>query len=48
VEELVLGLLGSMKARNVRFSLLNIPDAAVCQGRAENKVGTLGQILPRG
>ena len=45
-EELVLGSLGSMEARDNRFSLLNIPDAAVCHERTENIVGTLGGLWP--
>ena len=35
-------------ARDVRFSLLDIPDAAVCHGRAENKEGTLWRTLVHG
>jgi hypothetical protein len=27
------------EARDIRFSFSNIPDTAVCHGRAENKVG---------
>jgi hypothetical protein len=34
-----------MMARDDRFSLSDISDTAVCHGRAENRVGTLGQTL---
>ena len=37
-EELALGSLGLTEARDNRFSVLDIPDAAGCHGRAENKV----------
>jgi hypothetical protein len=37
-----------MEAREIRFSLWNIPGIAVCCVRAENKVGTLGQTLTQG
>ena len=36
-EEPVLGSLGCMEARHDRFLLLEIPDAAVCHRRAENR-----------
>lgn len=45
MEEPVLGCLGYREARDNRFSLLDIPGTAVCRGRAENKVGTLGWTL---
>lgn len=38
--------MGHREARNNRFSVLDIPDAAVCQGRAEN--GPSGGLWPRG
>ena len=44
-EELALGSLGLTEARDNRFSVLDIPDAAGCHRRAENKVGTLGVAL---
>ena len=48
VEEPVLGSLGHMEARDIRFSVLDIPDAAVCHGRAEIKEGTLWRTLVHG
>lgn len=48
LEELVLGSLSLMEAKNVRFSVFYIPDAVVCQRRAENRVGTLSQTLASG
>ena len=46
MEEPVLGSLDRMEARDDRFSLLDIPDAAVCRRRAENRL--LGGLRPRG
>jgi hypothetical protein len=37
VEEPVLGSLGHLEARDVRFSLLDIPDAAVCPEELRTK-----------
>lgn len=36
------------EAKDVRFSLLNIPDTAICHGRAENKVGACRLALAQG
>ena len=47
-EEQVLGSLGHTEVRDNKFSFLDIPDAIVCGGRAENKLGTLGWTLAQG
>jgi hypothetical protein len=47
-EEPVLGSLGRMEARYVRFSVLDTSGATRCRRRAENRVGTLGQTLAQG
>jgi hypothetical protein len=44
LEELVLGFLGYIEARDNRFSLSDIPDSTVCCGRAENGWGPLGVL----
>lgn len=48
-EELVLGSLGHMETKDVRFSVLDTSDTAGCQGRAENGAGGwgLGEESPR-
>jgi hypothetical protein len=38
------GSLGLTEARENRFSVSDIPDGAGCRGRAENKVGSRGQL----
>ena len=48
MEEPVLGSLGCTEAREDRFSLSNIPEAAVCCRRAENRWGPPGEPWPRG
>jgi hypothetical protein len=40
--------LGLMDARDNRFSVLDISDAIVCHGRAENKVGARSVPGPKG
>jgi hypothetical protein len=45
MEESALRYLGRTEAKDDRFSVLDIPDAAGCHRRAENKVGTLGVAL---
>jgi hypothetical protein len=44
MKELALGSLGLTEARDDRFSVLEIPDATECHGRAENKVRARGQL----
>ena len=48
MEEPFLGSLGRMEGRDDRSSFSDIPDATVCLGIAENRVGTLGQTLAQG
>ena len=43
----VLGFLGRLEARDVRFSLSDIPDATVCCRRAENRWGSSGGFWPQ-
>lgn len=42
-EEPVLGSLGHMETKDVRFSVLDTSDTAGCQGRAENGAGGWGR-----
>ena len=48
LEEPFLGSLGRMEGRDDRSSFSDIPDATVCLGIAENRVGILRQILAGG
>lgn len=47
VEESVLGSLGCMEARVIRFSVLDTSDTAGYHRRVENRMGIRGQTLAR-
>lgn len=47
-EELALGSLGHMEAKDKRLLLLGTTDATGCQGRAEDEVGVHGAVSSPG